>query len=128
LDKRKMSNALCVHIIHTQETYIMLNWIMQAQKLNKLLKTNTELEYGYTSSFDCFGTNFKYIVFLRYHIENSYNYFYKNNQVLSSLLKYFEGNTTQMKAARNYILGLVKKKDDPNYWDGTITNKFFVKH
>ena len=123
-----MSNALCVHIIHTQETYVMFRWIMQAQRLDKLLNTNTELEYSYTSNFDCFGTNLKYIVFLRYHIEDSYNYCYNNNQVLSSLLKYFEADTIHMKAARSYILSLVKQKDNPDYWDGIITNKFFVKH
>lgn len=126
-DKQKIYNGLCVHAIHSQETYVMMHWLINSQKLNEFLKKQCNLDFYYTPNFDCFGTNFKHIAFLHFHIENSY-YACQNDKILSSLLNIFKGDSVKMKEAREHILKMVKKPNDTEFWDGIITNKLFVKH
>ena len=79
LDINKIKNAICANIIHTQEARLMMYWMMLAQKLNSVFQETIKIEFYYTCIYDCFGTNFKHIVLLRYLIEHSYYYCYKHN-------------------------------------------------
>ena len=123
VNKYKNFNAFLVSFFHTREAEVMTKYIIDCQLLNSKYK----IGFSYIPNFDCFGCSFKFIVFLRSFIKNSC-YACQNDEIFSSLLNMFKGDTKHLRAARNDIIKMKKKSNDPDYWDGRITNDFFVKH
>lgn len=78
IDMQKKRNTICAFIVHTQESRLMMHFIMVAQRLQTLLNKLGFVYYN-TPNYDCFGSNYNFIIFLRYHLEHSYNYIYKKS-------------------------------------------------
>lgn len=127
LDTNKITNAFAAFMIHTQEARLMILWLITAQHINIMLQKELNIEYFYTPNYDCFGTNFKHIAFFKLSLQHCYNMCYENG-LHPKIRTIFDTKAKKSKEALTFFDSLLLKASDPDYWNGEITNSFFVKH
>lgn len=126
IDRQKISNAFAPLVVQTIEATLMINWLISAQKINDLLLQKLQINYSYSSNYDCFGINYKHAAILKWHLEHSYYETYKMN-FYENLINIFESlPSNKKKDVLNILSNLFQLENSPLYWDGIITNNSFV--
>lgn len=135
IDVLKIRNSMCPFIIHTSEQTLVLFTLQFTILLNKDLKNNPKFPLLYCAPvYDCFGTNMKQALILFFILEISYYKLYNSTirDSLKKLVPYPLHNLNTKKAEKqvdDYLLlkSFINKPNNPAYWDGKITNPFFIK-
>jgi len=126
IDRRKISNSFAPLVVQTIEATLMINWLILSSKINKLLKNNLNMEYYYSPNYDCFGTNFKHAAMLKLHLEECYHEIY-NLDFKNELIQVFKSlPPKKQKDIHLHFSRLFQDKSSPLFWDGIITNPYFV--
>ena len=126
LNKKKIKTGYEPLVIHSIESWITYDAIKLAQEVNKLLLNKYNITFAIATNYDCFATTIENGVILRFLLQRSYRNAYEA-RLHKSILNMFEGSSKELVLARQRISELRQKKHSSNYWDGNITNEFFVK-
>lgn len=130
IDKRKIRSAMLAFIIQTVEAYLLMYWLMVSKELKIQLSDNFNISLNYTPNYDCFGTNFSNAALLELSLKHSYKHNYQQPFYIY-IQKMFENSSKEhqykWREVRNYIKSLRNAPFTENYWDGEITNPFYVK-
>jgi hypothetical protein len=127
IDRKKVQSSFAPLIIQSIEANLMINWLVSSSKINRLLQDKLQIPYFYSPNYDCFGVNFRHAALLRLHLEHCYHETYRMN-FRKSLEDIFHSLPTDEKEelTNKYLTHLIQKPGTLLFWDGIITNPYFV--
>ena len=126
IDSKKINSSFAPLIVQTIEAHLMTNWLISSSKINYYLQNELNIEYFYSPNYDCFGTNYKHAALLKLHLEECYHntYNYKFKEHLMAIFNKLPPKETEL--IKEQFDNLFQEKSSPLYWDGIITNPYFV--